>query len=433
MIVWGGNRYSERRDKLDSGGRYDPVADRWLSLPMSGLTARDDPRAVWTGSEMIVWGGRDSFDHTGDGARYSPSNDRWRAVSASGAPEPREDHTAIWTGSEMIVWGGWNGDEVSRNYALDGGRYDPRADRWRPISRQGAPDPREDHSAIWTGTEMIVWGGVRREPNRDDDETIESADDDAVVSESSGTRPDRRQLATGGRYDPATDTWTPITLTRAPEAREDGVVVWTGTDMLVWGGQQAGVPLASGARYVASADTWCAIDGDGAPPPGAITRVSGPATSSSCGAAAIPTATTPHPARRSRRRRILVRGTRRAPAALRFRSSRRGTIDFGGCPNDGIVRRADGRSSRRPRRSLAAWTMRARARRRSPRSCSGEGSLRLARVPSGGPWSWAGRRRATSTYRMNRFRAATSRCTSASGSKSKIWAAATVRRCAGAC
>jgi hypothetical protein len=165
----------------------------------------------------------------------------------------------------MIVWGGWNGDEVSRNYALDGGRYDPRADRWRPISRQGAPDPREDHSAIWTGTEMIVWGGVRREPNRDDDETIESADDDAVVSESSGTRPDRRQLATGGRYDPATDTWTPITLTRAPEAREDGVVVWTGTDMLVWGGQQAGVPLASGARYVASADTWCAIDGDGAP------------------------------------------------------------------------------------------------------------------------------------------------------------------------
>jgi N-acetylneuraminic acid mutarotase len=265
MIVWGGNRYSERRDKLDSGGRYDPVADRWLSLPMSGLTARDDPRAVWTGSEMIVWGGRDSFDHTGDGARYSPSNDRWRAVSASGAPEPREDHTAIWTGSEMIVWGGWNGDDVSRNYALDGGRYDPRADRWRPISRQGAPDPREDHSAIWTGTEMIVWGGVRREPNRDDDETIESADDDAVVSESSGTRPDRRQLATGGRYDPATDTWTPITLTRAPEAREDGVVVWTGTDMLVWGGQQAGVPLASGARYVASADTWCAIDGDGAP------------------------------------------------------------------------------------------------------------------------------------------------------------------------
>ncbi|HEU5060496.1 MAG TPA: hypothetical protein VFU21_28390 [Kofleriaceae bacterium] len=240
MIVWGGNHDSEKEDRLNSGGRYDPVADRWRPLPVAPLTERDDPRAVWTGREMIVWGGRDAEGHTGDGARYAPATDRWRPVSPAGAPEPREDHTAVWTGEEMIVWGGWNGDDDARNYALDGGRYDPRADRWRPISTRGAPEPREDHTAVWTGKEMIVWGGVRREP-------------------------DRRQLATGGRYDPATDTWTPIALTGAPEAREDGVVVWTGTDMLVWGGQQGEVPLASGARYVASADTWCPIAGEGAP------------------------------------------------------------------------------------------------------------------------------------------------------------------------
>src|SRR2546425_4630803 len=33
----------------------------------------------------------------------------WSATSrGAGVPEPRERHTAIWTGTEMIVWGGVN-------------------------------------------------------------------------------------------------------------------------------------------------------------------------------------------------------------------------------------------------------------------------------------------------------------------------------------
>jgi N-acetylneuraminic acid mutarotase len=243
MIVWGGNHYDEDFDKLADGGRYDPVKNAWLPTPRSGLTARDDPRAVWTGSEMIVWGGRDADDVSDTGARYSPTRDRWRAVTTRGAPQPREDHAMVWTGDEMIVWGGWNGDDRSRNYALDGRRYDPRTDTWHPMSAVGAPEPREDLAAVWTGTEMIVWGGVRRD----------------------GPNGERRQVATGGRYSPATDTWTPITVDDAPSPREDGVVVWTGSEMLVWGGQAADVPLASGARYVASRDRWCDLATDGAP------------------------------------------------------------------------------------------------------------------------------------------------------------------------
>src|SRR5262249_29849652 len=71
-------------------------------------------------------------------------------------PDPRFEHTAIWTGSEMIVWGGnpgWTGIN-------SGGRYDPATDTWTMTSiGAGVPVGRGGHTAVWTGTEMIVWGG----------------------------------------------------------------------------------------------------------------------------------------------------------------------------------------------------------------------------------------------------------------------------------
>src|SRR5213080_4596666 len=36
-------------------------------------------------------------------------DDSWTATSTLNAPDGREFHTAVWTGTEMIVWGGYNG------------------------------------------------------------------------------------------------------------------------------------------------------------------------------------------------------------------------------------------------------------------------------------------------------------------------------------
>ena len=36
-------------------------------------------------------------------------------------------------------------------------------------------------------------------------------------------------LNTGGRYDPATDTWTPTSTVGAPSARSYHTAVWTGS------------------------------------------------------------------------------------------------------------------------------------------------------------------------------------------------------------
>src|SRR4029450_12309353 len=90
--------------------------------------------------------------------RYSPSSDSWVAtpVPASDQPTERQEHTAVWTGTEMIVWGGGG-----RGDPRIGGRYMPATGSWEPTPTNGAgvPAARSDHTAVWTGTEMIVWGG----------------------------------------------------------------------------------------------------------------------------------------------------------------------------------------------------------------------------------------------------------------------------------
>ena len=63
-------------------------------------------------------------------------------------------HSAVWTGTRMLVWGGYGGDPLG-----DGASYDPGSNTWSPIAGLGAPSPRYVHRAVWTGTQMIVWGG----------------------------------------------------------------------------------------------------------------------------------------------------------------------------------------------------------------------------------------------------------------------------------
>ena len=81
---------------------------------------------------MIVWGGGE-YDNSG--GRYNPDTDTWAATSTTNAPVARSFHTAVWTDSEMIVWGGagsggpWN----------TGGKYDPGTDGWTATSVVNAP------------------------------------------------------------------------------------------------------------------------------------------------------------------------------------------------------------------------------------------------------------------------------------------------------
>src|SRR5437667_5429878 len=96
--------------------------------------------------------GANNGSHLNTGGRYNPGTDSWTATSTTGAPAGREVHTAVWTGSEMIVWGGKNGgSDVNTD-----GRHYHAATTWTATSTTIAPARTDIHTAMWTGTVTIV-------------------------------------------------------------------------------------------------------------------------------------------------------------------------------------------------------------------------------------------------------------------------------------
>src|SRR5207247_5829278 len=127
--------------------------DSWTATSTtSAPSGRFLHTAVWTGSEMIVWGGEDDISHFNTGGRYNPSTDSWTATSATNAPDGRAYHTAVWTGSQMIVWGGSPDD--GQTLLNTGGRYCAQTppctdDTWIATSTTSAHPTRYLHTAHW--------------------------------------------------------------------------------------------------------------------------------------------------------------------------------------------------------------------------------------------------------------------------------------------
>ena len=219
-MIWGGvtdDGFSATGAVLSVTGKVATVVGE---APIAG---RRHHTAVWTGTEMIVWGGSSQFglERHADGAAYNPYTDQWRVIAAS----PLDgvwDHTAVWTGTEMIVWGGASGSDLRSGL---GAAYNPATDTWRFI-HAAKISARSGHSATWTGSEMVIWGG----------ETDKPVDD-------------------GAAYNPTTNKWRE--LSEGPlKGAKDALVTWTGTDVLVAGGTGGDGPRADAALWNPQTNRW---------------------------------------------------------------------------------------------------------------------------------------------------------------------------------
>ena len=59
---------------------------------------------------------------------------------------------------QMVVWGGEALPGLPTSVLGTGACYDPVTDTWTPTTQTGAPSARLEHTAVWTGSQMIVWG-----------------------------------------------------------------------------------------------------------------------------------------------------------------------------------------------------------------------------------------------------------------------------------
>jgi putative metal-binding protein len=249
--------------------------DTWQTLKAEPPEPRAEHVGVWTGSEMLVWGGQDGFRWGPDGARYDPATDTWTAMSYVNGPGARAGATGVWTGTELIVWGGApNGT----GGAVDtGARYNPVTDTWAPTPSSGSAfAARSNASAVWTGGEIIYWGGGSYTGARFNPATgVWTAIADSTVnvplprSGNSAVWTGQYMViyagvgafahSDGGRYDPVSNSWLPVAT--GPIAGSGHSTVWTGSRMIVWGGSSN-----VGGIYDPVANTWTATStGNGVP------------------------------------------------------------------------------------------------------------------------------------------------------------------------
>lgn len=261
-VFWGGQQDAATRFK--DGARYNPVTHVWTPTQSAGApTERAYHSAIWTSGlstpRMIVWGGIDSDgNYLNTGSMYDPAADAWTDITTTGAPTARYGHTAIWDSvrSRMIIWGG--ADDSVLNASL-GFSFDPTFGahgKWTAISSVSEPSSRYFHTAVWTGTEMIIWGGCK----------AKNAGLSCQINQETGT---------GARYNPGTNAWAPLTTTSAPTARFLHSALWTGDKMVLWGGgtDQNGdgaslIAVANGAHYLPPSlgtEAWTSLSAVSAP------------------------------------------------------------------------------------------------------------------------------------------------------------------------
>lgn len=179
---------------------YKSATNTWRKLPQPPAGAGGPSVAVWTGKQMIGWGGGCCGDVYSDGAAYTPATNSWTMLPAS--PLSGRHTTGAWTGKEMILIGG--SDDEGGHLFADAAAYNPAAHTWRTL--RSMPAPRSNATAVWDGTEILVVGG----------------------------RGANGLYARGVAFNPSTNRWRWLPAMEFP--REGHVAVWTGKQLLVWGG-----------------------------------------------------------------------------------------------------------------------------------------------------------------------------------------------------
>jgi hypothetical protein len=207
------------------------IPEGWTELPAPPEDLHDGAAFVWTGSEVLAWGGCQGeapagCGQTERGYAFDPPSRTWRPLPPIDAPS---SSNAVWTGREAIFFENELEGGAPPGTSLIGHAFDPATRTWRTLP--GAPiEPRSGAVHVWTGREVIVWGG----------------------GEDGGA-------ANGAAYAPGSNSWRRIA--EAPLGLNLVSAMWTGGEVIVFGAllgdrNIADRPTSVGAAYDPEEDTW---------------------------------------------------------------------------------------------------------------------------------------------------------------------------------
>jgi Galactose oxidase, central domain len=233
MLIWGG--YSNTTLYGD-GAAYDPATRIWTKIAAGPLVGRALPVTVWTGKDMLIFGGAGNSGAYSDGAAYDPATNTWRKLApipgSLGGNLTGSGSYAVWTGKVMVTWGFFgSGGGAHGGGSLAAATYDPATNSWTTGTVAPAQAPLFG-DAFWTGKEMIVWGS----------------------SPASGNSAGQLE---GVAYDPATGRWSTLPASPLGRAGRDSMLaVWTGRYLVVGGGDGPAGLQKDAAAYDPAAGSW---------------------------------------------------------------------------------------------------------------------------------------------------------------------------------
>lgn len=143
---------------------YDPAGDQWRTLASPPLNLGRLNEVLWTGAELIVWPRADTGPvqrRVFQGMAFDPSTDTWRILPDPPAWPARPD--IVFTGEELIIWGGLPADNDGSERAV-GSRLRIDTNEWLALP-EALPEPHPcecnlgTQSLVWTGSLVIVWPG----------------------------------------------------------------------------------------------------------------------------------------------------------------------------------------------------------------------------------------------------------------------------------
>jgi hypothetical protein len=221
LIVWGGvPQTTVLSDSSRAGDAYDPATRVWRKLPLAPIELREGGVAVWTGTEMVVSDGRKA-------AAYAPALNAWRLI-ADPPPSKARYTIGVWTGDRVVLFAGGGAEAAA---------YDPTADRWRELPVPGPTHgPLGWQVAVRSGRGQLVAWSVWSTQKPTGSSSYEGSGGSGVFS-----------------YDEKTDAWTvldpgAVAISIPEEA------IWTGTRVLVRGDMH--MPGAYGPGPLPEVSAW---------------------------------------------------------------------------------------------------------------------------------------------------------------------------------